>query len=120
MLDGESVPTQVDTLDEGIPGVQSYGTLLVVPAGATLETDFHFALPSRVILEGADHKTLVYALRVQKQPGTLAIPIAICVRLPAGAALVSSSPEGNLEGENWCLNTNLRTDIQARLEFTIP
>jgi hypothetical protein len=119
MLDGVSVPARVDTLDENIAGIQSYGTLALVPIGSSLETDFQFALPSGVVHAGADPRTKVYALHVQKQPGTLAIPIAICVRLPAGSILVKASAGGKFEAGQWCLSGNLNTDIRIELDFTV-
>ena len=120
MLDGTSVPARIDMLKENIPGVQSYGTLVLVPIGAGMETDFQFALPSKVIQEDANHATLVYALHVQKQPGTLAIPIDICVRFPAGARLVKSSMGAQIDAGQWCMNGDLNTDIHVTLSFTIP
>jgi hypothetical protein len=120
MLDGVGVPARVDTLDEGIPGVQSYGTLLLIPIGANLETDFQFALPSKVVQVSADNKTQVYTLHVQKQPGTLAIPISICVRLPAGGALVKATPGGNFDAGQWCMSGDLNTDFHVTLAFTVP
>ena len=119
MLDGESVPARVDTLNENITGVQGYGTLALVPIGSSLETDFQFALPSGVVRAGADPKTKVYALHVQKQPGTLALPITICVRLPAGSTLLQASAGGKIEAGQWCLSGNLTTDIRVELDFTV-
>jgi hypothetical protein len=118
VLDGENVPARVDTLNEGIVGVQGFGTLLVVPAGVTLETNFQFSLPSSVILVGSDLRTMTYEFRVQKQAGTEAIPINICVRLPAGAALVNASLPGEFGSGTWCFTTTLRTDVNIKLEFT--
>jgi len=120
MLDGVGVPARVDTLDEGIPGVQSYGTLLMIPTGASLETDFQFALPSKIVQESADNKTQIYILHVQKQPGTLAIPISICVRLPAGADLVKATTGGIFDAGQWCLSEDLTIDIHVTLAFTVP
>ena len=120
MLDGVSVPARVDTLGEGIVGVQSYGTLLIIPTGSSLETDFQFALPSKVAQASGDHKTMVYTLHVQKQPGTLAIPISICVRLPIGARVVKASMGGKYDLGQWCMDGNLITDIHVTLTFTPP
>ena len=120
MLDGVGVPARVDTLKEGIPGVQSYGTLILVPISASVETDFQFALPASVVQASADNKSQVYTLHVQKQPGTLAIPINICVRLPAGAALVNATTGGKFDAGQWCMSGDLNTDIHISLTFTIP
>ena len=120
MLDGVGVPARVDTLTEGIPGIQSFGTLLLVPVGASLETDFQFGLPARVVQTNAGNQTQVYDLHVQKQPGTLAIPITICVRLPAEAALVNATTGGKFDSGQWCTDRDLSTDIQITLAFTAP
>ncbi len=58
MLDGVDLPARVDNLDEGIPGIQSFGTLVLVPVAATLETDFQFQIPARVVRPGNDPGTL--------------------------------------------------------------
>ena len=120
MLDGVGVPARVDVLREGIAGVQSYGTLVLVPTSASIETDFQFALPASVVQTSADKKTQIYNLHVQKQPGTLAIPINICVRLPAGAALVNATLGGKFDSGQWCMSGDLSTDIQVTLAFIIP
>ncbi len=119
MQDGESVPARVDALDENIAGVDGYGTLFVVPVGVTLETDFQFMLPSS-ILQTISPQTYLYELRVQKQPGTLANPIHICIHLPDGSTVVVASPEGDFNANTWCLNSDLRTDLTVRLEFSVP
>ncbi len=119
MLDGKSVPARVDTLNENIPGVQSFGTLLLVPVASSLETDFLFLLPARVVQMGAEPGSLIYALHVQKQPGTGANPIDICVHLPKGAVVVKGSLPGTLATGEWCLKSNLRTDLNLQLIFSI-
>lgn len=120
MIRGESVPARVDTLDEAITGVQGYGTLLLIPTNDSLETDFRFLLPSAVVSTGSDPNTRTYALRVQKQPGTQAIPIHICVRLPLGSDLINFPAGGNITAGLWCLTSDLLTDVNIKLEFTSP
>lgn len=120
MIRGESVPAQVDTLDEAITGVQGYGTLLLIPTNDSLETDFRFLLPSAVVSTGSDPNTRTYALRVQKQPGTQAIPIHICVRLPVGSGLIYAPAGGNITAGLWCLASNLLTDVNIQLKFSSP
>jgi LysM repeat protein len=119
MLDGQGVPARVDILDEGIVGVQSFGTLFVVPIGKTLETSFRFLLPSGIV-QGDGRNKRVYQLHVQKQPGTQANPVNICVKLPAGSSLLNSSPAGELKTGMWCLDKALLTDLNLTLAFSIP
>ena len=72
---------RVDTLDnDGIAGVQAFGTLQVVPGGESVVTTFRFALPASIVQSGTGQS--IYHLLVQKQPGTLAEPITIRVHLP--------------------------------------
>ena len=52
MLIKQDVPARVDSLDEGIPGVQAFGTLQVVPGGESVVTTFRFALPAGIIQSG--------------------------------------------------------------------
>ena len=49
MILGQTVPPQVDILDEKIEGIRGFGTLKVVPGGESLATSFRFALPASVI-----------------------------------------------------------------------
>jgi len=119
MLDGQGVPARIDILDEGITGVQSFGTLFVVPIGETLETSFRLLLPSGIIqVDGPNER--VYQLHVQKQPGTQANPVNICVKLPDGSILSNSSPAGELKAGTWCLDKTLLTDLNVTLAFSIP
>ncbi|RME05992.1 MAG: DUF4012 domain-containing protein [Anaerolineae bacterium] len=127
MLSGKDIPARVDRLDnEGIvdenpPGLQAWGTWLVVPLGESLETRFEFALPADVIRRDEATGMWRYTLRVKKQPGTVANPLALQVRLPPEAALLNAAPEGGIfEDGLWILETDLRTDLDVRLEFAYP
>ena len=126
LLSGEGVPARVDVLDnqglldENPPGLQAYGTMLVVPLGESRQTRFVFALPEEVLLQGGDGQSLTYALRVKKQPGTLANPLTLTIQLPAGARLIAVDPAGELQDGVWRMETHLRTDVDIRLTFSIP
>ncbi|MCK7500511.1 MAG: hypothetical protein MZW92_67410 [Comamonadaceae bacterium] len=39
------MPARVDELEEELPGVQGFGTFLVLPGGQSLDTGFQFTLP---------------------------------------------------------------------------
>jgi hypothetical protein len=120
MLDGANVPAHVDTLAEGLPGIGAYGTLFALPLGASLETDFDFKLPPGVVSLGSDQVTRTYSLHVQKQAGTVAIPLQVCVQLPAGATVVGSIPVGDTTNGVWCVEKNLRTDFGLQVDFSLP
>ncbi len=120
MLLGNAVPARVDELDEDLAGAQGYGTLLVVPGRDSLNTSFRFALPEAVISRVSSSDPWVYRLRVQKQPGTLAHPLTIRIHLPAHATLVSSSMDAMVQDHNLLVQTDLRTDAELEVVFTLP
>ena len=117
MLDNP-VPPRVDVLDESLQGLQGYGTLLVVPMGQSLETDFQFNLPAGILTSDLKLRDLIYQLKVQKQDGTGAIPIAVRVHLPQGSQIRTVSPGGSvMQSNNLLFNLDLSTDINIRIEF---
>jgi hypothetical protein len=120
LLLGQGVPPRVDELEEEIPGVRGFGTLLVVPGGQAWNTGFSFALPASVLAEAGAPGQLVYRLKVQKQPGTLAIPLTIRVHLPARASLISVSMEAIRQENNLLVETDLRRDVELELIFSLP
>jgi hypothetical protein len=62
--------------------------------------------------------TSAYRLLVQKQPGTLAVPVRVEVQLPPGSVLLSSSPEGaSVTAERVVFQTDLRVDRQFEVVF---
>jgi hypothetical protein len=120
MLLGQSIPARVDQLDEKIPGVEGFGTLLVVPGGRSLSTSFKFVLPNTVLSAGEEPSQMAYHLKVQKQPGTLAIPLTARIHFPAQASLQSSSIKGVLQDQHLLIETNLRTDLDLDVVFSVP
>jgi hypothetical protein len=120
MLLDQKVPARVDVLDEELVDAQGYGTLLVVPGGDSLSTGFQFALPAAVISRDPSSRQMVYRLRVQKQPGTLAHPLTLRVHLPARAILISSSMEAVEQDHNLLIKTDLRTDVELEVVFALP
>ncbi len=62
---------------------------LVVPYDSAEHFQFEYQIPEVVESLGAYQR---YRLLVQKQPGTLAQPVTVQVRLPSGASLISASP----------------------------
>ncbi len=123
---GNPVPARVDELDnsgiviENPDGLRAFGTLFVVPWSETLTTRFRYTLPPAVLAPGPGKNEWQYRLHVQKQPGTLAIPLAVGVALPAGAELISAVPKGKLETSTWQVNLKLLTDQEIVLSFRVP
>ena len=117
MLD-QDVPGRVDNLDDKLPGLRGFGTLLVVPIGGALETDFQFNLPPGILQAGPAGNELTYQLKVQKQPGTVATPVTIRVDLPEGSRIASVSPSQYVQsGDTLQFELKLVTDVSVRIEF---
>jgi hypothetical protein len=93
LLSGRPSPAEV-RIGPPEAGHNVFATLLLVGQAETLETRFEYALP-KSILSTRDGDT-EYALLVQKQPGTEAIPLRVRILLPPGAEVKSSEPEPNL------------------------
>jgi hypothetical protein len=115
----DGVPPHVDVLDEGIDGVQAFGTLKVVPGGQSVDTGFQFALPVGVIKSQPNSNQKVYHLRVQKQPGTLAVPITILIHLPDNSTIQSVPSGAKIQGHIVSLQTNLSQDLEFDIVFTV-
>jgi hypothetical protein len=116
----DGVPPHVDVLDEGIAGVQAFGTLKVVPGGQSVDTGFQFALPVGVIKSQPNSSQKVYHLRVQKQPGTLAVPITILVHLPDNSTIQTVPAGAKVQDHTVLLQTNLSQDLEFDIVFTVP
>jgi hypothetical protein len=118
-LRGEPVPARTDRLgNEDIPGVEVFGTLIVVPMGETLSTDFQLRLPASVVQKDPQTQDWTYRLTVQKQPGTVAVPMTLRLLLPQGMQVTSASHELHADQDKWTLNTDLRTDLEFEIAFS--
>jgi len=114
----QAIPAHTDLLqDEGIPGVQAFGTLVVVPTQQTIETSFTYQLPVSALKYDPQNHTWRYQLTVQKQPGTLAQPFVFSLKLPEDAAIVTAPPELRKTGDTWVWETDLRRDLQLEIVF---
>lgn len=114
------IPARTDILDENIIGTQAFGTLLVVPKGQTLQTSYSYQLPTTVISTEPDGKTFNYNLKVQKQPGTQAVPLTLHLILPPGMA-ITNAPSELLQvqqgQEEWIFKSNLNVDVEFEISF---
>jgi len=116
----QAVPAQVDILEEEIDGVQGFGVLKVVPGEQSVATNFEFILPGQIIKTQRDSSNLVYNLRIQKQPGTLAVPITIRVHLPNNTHIQSVPSGAIIQGSNILIETNLKEDREIEIVFDTP
>jgi hypothetical protein len=120
MLLGKDVPAQVDELEEEIPGVKGFGTLLVVPGGQSTDTRFTFGLSPTVLSWDLSSKQIAYRLKIQKQPGTKAIPINLKIILPIGSTPISEIPNSVSIDNYLFIKTDLRTDLDLKVVFSLP
>jgi hypothetical protein len=112
------VDAPVDLLDEEISGLQAFGTLMAVPGNGSQLDRFQYRLPANVLsMEGDQYH---YRLHVEKQPGTLAIPLTLRIHLPQHAVLKSSSLQASLQDGDLLIETDLRTDADLELVFSLP
>jgi hypothetical protein len=77
---------------------------------------FEYMLPVRV-LDSSTDGAVRYRLRVQKQPGTVAVPLLVEITLPPGAELVDTVPAIQLLPKMSSLE--LTTDLRLDREFEI-
>jgi hypothetical protein len=117
MILNRQVAPMVDRLDEDLPGLSGFGTMLVVPGGGTINTSMSFDLPPSTILTKNLDGSLTYTLDVRKQPGTTAAPITVRVHLPSGSTMETASPDWVFDGRNLLIETNLRTDMHLQVKF---
>jgi hypothetical protein len=113
------VPARVDVLDNDLDNFSVFGTYFVVPFEARLSTTFSFGTPASIIEQKSDG-SFRYTLKIQKQPGTFAIPIALRLIFPEGTDIVKSP--GRLTYENNTLfgEFRLREDIIIEVIWLPP
>ncbi|MBN1303146.1 MAG: DUF4012 domain-containing protein [Anaerolineales bacterium] len=112
----ENVPARVDQLNESIDQIQSFGTLLMVRKGETLQTGFEFDLPENIIQPGTGREK-IYILTIQKQAGVVSMPVTLRVHLPNNAEIVSTAPQALIESTNLLFELELREDIEVEIVF---
>jgi hypothetical protein len=116
----QDIPARVDNLEEGIDGVQAFGTLQVIPGEESLVTSFRFALPADILTTQSGSNQFIYHLLVQKQPGTLAVPITIRVHLPSNASIQTVPAGAVIQDQSILYQTGLRTDLKFEIVFQLP
>jgi hypothetical protein len=82
--------------------------------GAERTLTFDYQLPT-CVLEHRSDSLIRYRLRIQKQPGTEAVPLRVEITLPPGAELVWVTPADLLSSSG--MSSNLRTDRIVEIVF---
>ncbi len=113
ILDPRHTPGRVDTVDE--LGLRSFGAFLSVEPGETRTLSFTYRLPASIVAAaGAGN----YSLNVQKQPGTIAVPLTLS--LDFGKKVASATPpesRANWGDDRYTLSTDLTVDRQFKIGF---
>jgi hypothetical protein len=110
---GTALPPEVGPVEAG---KNVFATFFVVPPGEERVMVFRYQLPSDVLEK--DGSTTRYTLLVQKQPGTLSVPLHIAVTLPAGSEVLSTNPEAeSLTNGEVAVQTNLLVDRELEIVF---
>lgn len=113
----EGVESAVEVEREGAR--ISWGALTVVPPGEERRVCAAYRLPASVVRAEGDRQ--VYDLTVQKQAGTVDVPLRVQVRLPEGAAEVAGDLPWRLYGASEvALEDVLATDRVYRLSWRAP
>jgi hypothetical protein len=98
---------------------KSWGQLVLLAPQDDLSLDYHYRLPTGTATYAEDQ--WVYRLFLQKQAGTLSLPVEVTINLPEGASLLTSqpSPHSHLDSMvNYQLD--LQTDLAISLSYSSP
>lgn len=112
LLSGVVADGKAETLRDDPSGWTMFGQFFVVEYGKQLQTRFEYDLPV-VVTDAAGQKR--YALLLQKQSGTDAMPVKVKLILPAQARLVSASPRPT-DQSGAVLEFDLRLDVDRQIE----
>lgn len=119
MVLDHGVARGVDVLDEDLSGLQGFGTLMVVPGGGSVTNEFEFSLPGAILEAASDTDEIVYHLKVDKQPGTIAIPLTVRIHIPNGSFLDPLPAGAIVEGNHLLFETNLSVDVVLKVSFQV-
>ena len=115
LLSGQPSPAQV-TVGPAELGHEVLATFFLLHRGESLETQFEYALPKSVLhVEGGQSE---YTLLVQKQPGTLSVPLRVGILLPPGSRVETSEPQAALASGS-ALQYNLVLDTDQLVRVTL-
>lgn len=110
---------QVHVLDDDIQGLDTFGTMMVVPGSDSILSEFEFGLPDNILQISPATDEVRYSIKVDKQPGTVAIPLTLRIHLPNGSELVMSPPGAIVDGNNLLLETDLRLDLDLQVVYRL-
>ncbi|RJP52181.1 MAG: DUF4012 domain-containing protein, partial [Anaerolineaceae bacterium] len=115
---GVTIPARTDDLgDEDIHGAQVFGMLVLTPTHETTTAEFEYSLPPEVLSQNTENEAWSYRLRVQKQPGMVAQPFTLNLRLPAGMQIKNASIPFTENAGVWTAKLDLRRDLMIEVTF---
>lgn len=115
---GETIPARTDDLgDEDIRGAQVFGMMVITPTHETTTTEFEYALPTEVLSQSAENELWTYRLKIQKQPGMVAQPFNLSLRLPAGMQIKNATISFAENDGVWTAQLDLRRDLLIEATF---
>ncbi|MBK9942209.1 MAG: DUF4012 domain-containing protein [Kouleothrix sp.] len=100
---------------EGVAGTTELSVFQVIGFGETRDTVLRYQLPAGVLTRS--EQGWRYRLRLQKQPGTLAVPYVVELKLPPNAAIVAASPAPRIDGQTLRFSGALAIDQVIELVF---
>jgi len=111
---GESLlPVSGVEYEDEVAGRRSYGNyLLIEPGTAWLEN--RWTTPGMVEPDGDGSR---YHLTLQKQPGQIAEPTRVTIRVPDGATITGTTPEMTVDGGSATWQGDLVTDQEFEVRF---
>ncbi len=95
-------------------GKNVFASFFVVAPGEHRKMVYQYRMPLTILLER--DSASAYRLFVQKQPGTLAVPLRVEVQVPADAAVLSTSPEATSVVDGL---VSFSTDLLVDREFEV-
>lgn len=98
-------------------GKAVFAAYFVLPPGESRQITFRYLLPDTVLVK-EESSTTAYLLQVQKQPGTLAIPLQIHIDLPPGMRAVHASPDPEVWGPK-AIGYTSRLRVDRRFELAL-
>ena len=104
-----NVPPRFDDLNETIPGIDGFGTLVLVRKESDSQTRMSFELPASDILTHEADGSVWYRLKIQKQPGVDHIPFTLRIHIPANMHIQTSLP---IEGERTSSAITYQFDLE--------
>ena len=112
------VPPRIDDLNETIPGIDGFGTLVLVRKESSSQTQMSFQLPADDILTNEPDGSVWYRLKLQKQPGVDRIPFTLRVHIPSNMHIQTSSPIGGEKSpDTITFQFDLVEDVMFELEL---